>query len=174
MAYPMVQAPTFGEFRQRLERDFDCRYIADGEVSINGDPIARLERDIEGSTRRYAVTYSEDVRLAPSVVGASAPSCGLTQPCLDSPSDNPSRPQNGRAVLKRREFTTKKPGRPMTNRIINTIPATGEEIAQAICVAADGKVRQSLGQGQRPSVRPSASSRASASRRGRGPTSPSE
>ncbi len=68
MAYPMVQAPTFGEFRQRLERDFDCRYIADGEVSINGDPIARLERDIEGSTRRYAVTYSEDVRLAPSVV----------------------------------------------------------------------------------------------------------
>ena len=36
----------------------------------------------------------------------------------------------------------------MTNRIANTIPATGEEIAKAICVAADGTIRQSLGQGQ--------------------------
>ena len=68
----------------------------------------------------------------------------------------------------------KKPGRPMTNRIINTIPATGEEIAQAICVAADGKIRQSLGQGQRPSGQPSAASTASASRPARGPASSSE
>ena len=62
----------------------------------------------------------------------------------------------------------KKPGRPVTNRIVNTIPATGEEIAEAICFAADGKIRQSLGQGQPPSVRPSGASRASASRPGRG------
>ena len=68
----------------------------------------------------------------------------------------------------------KKPGRPVTNRIVNTIPATGEEIAAAICVAADGKIRQSLGQGQPPSGQPSAASTASASRRGRGPTAPSE
>ncbi len=67
----------------------------------------------------------------------------------------------------------KKPGRPVTNRIVNTIPATGEEIAAAICVAADGKIRQSLGQGQPPSVRPSESSRASASRPGRGRGKPS-
>ena len=66
----------------------------------------------------------------------------------------------------------KKPGRPVTNRIINTIPATGEEIAEAICVAADGKIRQSLGPGQPPSGPPSVSSRASASRRGRGPGKP--
>ena len=65
----MVRWPTFGEFRQRLERDFDCRYVADEEVSVNGAQIARLERDIDdGSTRRYAVTYSEDYRLAPSVI----------------------------------------------------------------------------------------------------------
>ena len=68
----------------------------------------------------------------------------------------------------------KKPGRPVTNRIVNTIPATGEEIAAAICVAADGTIRQSLGQGQPPSAPPSAASRASASRRGRGPASSSE
>ena len=68
MAYPMVQWPTFGEFRQRLERDFGCRYVADGQVSVNGDPVARLERDLNGSTRRYAVFYGDDERLAPSVV----------------------------------------------------------------------------------------------------------
>ena len=68
----------------------------------------------------------------------------------------------------------KKPGRPMTNRIVNTIPATGEEIAKAICFAADGKIRQSLGQGQPPSVRPSSASTASASRPGRGRGKPSE
>ena len=67
----------------------------------------------------------------------------------------------------------KKPGRPMT-RLIEPIQATPEDVAAAICRAADGKIRQSLGQGQRPAVRPSAPSRASASRRGRGPTSPSE
>ena len=60
----------------------------------------------------------------------------------------------------------KKPGRPVTNRIVNTIPATGEEIAAAIC--RDATIRQSLGQGQRPAVRPSGASRASASRPGRG------
>ena len=69
---------------------------------------------------------------------------------------------------------TKKPGRPVTNRIVNTIPATGEEIAEAICFAADGKIRQSLGQGQPPSGRPSAASKASPSRPGRGPASSSE
>ena len=68
----------------------------------------------------------------------------------------------------------KKPGRPTTNRIVNTIPATGEEIAEAICFAADGKIRQSLGQGPRPSVRPSAPFKASASRPGRAPASSSE
>ncbi len=61
---------------------------------------------------------------------------------------------------------TKKPGRPVTNRIVNTIPATGEEIAAAIC--RDATIRQSLGQGQ-----PSAASRASASRPGRGRGKPS-
>ena len=68
---------------------------------------------------------------------------------------------------------TKKPGRPVTNRIVNTIPATGEEIAEAICVAADGKIKQSLGQGQLPSGRRSVSSKASASRPGRGRGKPS-
>ena len=63
---------------------------------------------------------------------------------------------------------TKKPGRPVTNRIINTIPATGEEIAEAICLAADGKIRQSVGQGQPPSGRRSGPSKASPSRPGRG------
>ena len=68
MAYPMVKWPRFSEFRQRLEHDFACRYVADGKISINGEPIARLERDVNGSTRRYAVTYSEDDEIAPSVV----------------------------------------------------------------------------------------------------------
>ena len=67
----------------------------------------------------------------------------------------------------------KKPGRPVTNRIVNTIPATGEEIAAAICVAADGTIRQSLGQGQPLSVRPSAASTAAASRPGPGRGKPS-
>ena len=66
---------------------------------------------------------------------------------------------------------TKKPGRPVTNRIVNTIPATGEEIAAAIC--RDATIRQSLGQGQRPGGQPSAASRASASRPGRGRGKPS-
>ena len=68
---------------------------------------------------------------------------------------------------------TKKPGRPVTNRIVNTIPAIGEAIAEAICFAADGKIRQSLGQGQRPAVRPSGASTASASRPGHGRDKPS-
>ena len=66
---------------------------------------------------------------------------------------------------------TKKPGRPMTNQIVNTIPATGEEIAAAIC--RDATIRQSVGQGQRPAVRPSGASKASPSRPGRGPGKPS-
>ena len=66
---------------------------------------------------------------------------------------------------------TKKPGRPVTNRIINTIPATGEEIAEAIC--RDATIRQSVGQGLRPAGRPSGASKASASRPGRGPGKPS-
>lgn len=68
MAYPMVQWPTFAEFRNRLERDFGCRYVEGGEVVVNGVPVGWLERDADGSTRRYAVTYSADCRLAPSVV----------------------------------------------------------------------------------------------------------
>ena len=44
----------------------------------------------------------------------------------------------------------RKPGRPVTNQIVNTIPATGEEIAAAICVAADGKVKQSVGAARPP------------------------
>ena len=75
-------------------------------------------------------------------------------------------------VSERRKTMPKKPGRPVTNRIVNTIPATGEEIAAAIC--RDATIRQSLGQGQPPSVRLSAASKASASRRGRGPASSSE
>ena len=70
-------------------------------------------------------------------------------------------------VSERRKTMPKKPGRPVTNRIMNTIPATGEEIAAAICVAADGTIRQSLEQGQ-PSVRPSAASTATAFRPGPG------
>ena len=68
---------------------------------------------------------------------------------------------------------TKKPGRPVTNRIVNTIPATGEEIAEAICVAADGKIKQSVGSGQRPEVQPSTASKVPASRPGRGRDVPS-
>ena len=64
----------------------------------------------------------------------------------------------------------KKPGRPVTNQIVNTIPATGEEIAEAICFAADGKIKQSLGQGQPPSGRRSVSSKASASVQAAGET----
>ena len=67
---------------------------------------------------------------------------------------------------------TKKSGRPVT-RLIEPIPATPEDVAAAICCAADGKIRQSLGQGQRPSVRPSASSTTSASRPSRGRGKPS-
>ena len=66
----------------------------------------------------------------------------------------------------------KKPGRPMT-RLFDPIQATPEDVAAAICRAADGKIRQSLGPVQRPAVRLSVASRASASRRGRGQGPPS-
>ena len=60
----------------------------------------------------------------------------------------------------------RKPGRPVTNRIVNTIDAPGEKIAAAICVAADGKIRQSSGAARPPSGQQSAASRALAFRRG--------
>lgn len=68
MPYPMMEWPRFGNFRRQLETEFGCRYIDDGKVTVNGDRVARLERDIDGETRRYAVYYSDEERLAPTVV----------------------------------------------------------------------------------------------------------
>lgn len=68
MAYPMVQWITFGDFRQRLEGEFDCRYVTDEQVSVNGTQFGELERAIGGRTRRYAVSYTDEYLLAPSVV----------------------------------------------------------------------------------------------------------
>ena len=68
MAYPMMQWPAFGDFRTRLETDFGCSYVDDGQVVLNGSRIAWLEREVDGVFRRYAVSYHPDERLAPSVV----------------------------------------------------------------------------------------------------------
>ena len=59
---------TFAELRQRLEDDFGCRYIEDGQVPGSGAPVGWLERNVGGAVRRYAVTYGADFRLAPSVI----------------------------------------------------------------------------------------------------------
>ena len=68
MAYPMEKWPTFGELVERLERDFDCQYIRTGEILVNGLPVGWIERSLNGSTKRFAVIYDSEFRLAPSAV----------------------------------------------------------------------------------------------------------
>ena len=67
----------------------------------------------------------------------------------------------------------KAPGRPVTNRIIHTIPASGEDIAAAICIAADGKVRQSLGAARPPAGQRSTPPKGATSHRGQPPNATS-
>ena len=66
MAYPFIEWPTFGAFRERLLREFECQYDTVG--MINGAPVGCLRRTVDGKTRRYGVTFSDHERLAPSVV----------------------------------------------------------------------------------------------------------
>ena len=67
MPYPFVRWPTFGELRQKLIDDFQCRYT-EVSGSVNGRVYGTLERTVDGKTMRYAVPYSDGQRLAPSVV----------------------------------------------------------------------------------------------------------
>ena len=66
MAYPFIQWPTFGDFRQRLIDEFDCDYDTIG--TINGTAIGCLRRTIDGEDRRYGVTFDDHDRLAPTVI----------------------------------------------------------------------------------------------------------
>ena len=68
MAYPMARCPTFKEVRQRLEAEFDCRYVVDEEVRLNGVFLTNIERDVDGVTLRCAFTYDDNERLPPSEV----------------------------------------------------------------------------------------------------------
>ena len=73
MAFPFVELPTFGDFRERLATEFSCSYHAlKGAVaSFAGDgpePVYYLERQIDGSARRYRVQYGDDERLLPSEI----------------------------------------------------------------------------------------------------------
>lgn len=72
MAYPMIQFPTFAEFKDRLTSEFGCEYkqlphslaVGDGEPQ----PINYFERVVGGETRRYVVFIPDDERLVPSVI----------------------------------------------------------------------------------------------------------
>lgn len=72
MPYPMIQWPTFTDFRDRLIKEAGCKYLQlPASVAINeGDPnpVFYFERDFEGEVRRYVVAIPDGERLAPSTI----------------------------------------------------------------------------------------------------------
>jgi hypothetical protein len=73
VAYPMIQWPTFTEFRDRLVNEVGCKYIQlPGSITVDDGepkPVFYFERDLGGGNyRRYVVAIPDDERLAPSVI----------------------------------------------------------------------------------------------------------
>ena len=72
MAYPMIQWPTFPEFRDRLVNEFACKYIQlPASMTINDGepkPVFYFEREFRDEVRRYVVAIPDDARLEPSVI----------------------------------------------------------------------------------------------------------
>ena len=66
MAYPFIDWPTFGAFRQRLVEEFGCEYHE--VATINSDRVNRLRRTVDGDVRDYGVTYGDDERVTPTVL----------------------------------------------------------------------------------------------------------
>lgn len=67
MAYPFIEWPTFGDFRQRLLDEFGCEY--DEVATVNGTEVGCLARAADDGTYRcYGVVYEDHERLAPSIV----------------------------------------------------------------------------------------------------------
>jgi len=68
----MIKWPTFAEFRQRLEAEFNCKYRElPVRLAINGgvpEPIRYFEREVEGEKLRYSVWYPDDERIGPFVI----------------------------------------------------------------------------------------------------------
>lgn len=81
MAYPMMKWPTFAEFRQRLEAEFNCKYRElPVKLTINGgvpEPIRYFEREVEGEKRRFSIWYPDDERIAPHVIRAVCRRLGI-------------------------------------------------------------------------------------------------
>ena len=67
MAYPFIQWPTFDHVRKQLVDEFDCTYHLD-VINLSGVKVGELRRVIDDKVYRYATTYTDDYRLAPSVI----------------------------------------------------------------------------------------------------------
>jgi hypothetical protein len=67
-AFPMVQAPVFSEFKNRLKKEFDTDYkTQDGMHNGAGEhiPIKYFERTFEGKTYSYVIDFpDENERIA--------------------------------------------------------------------------------------------------------------
>lgn len=72
MAYPMVQMPTFAEFRGRLVGEFGCTYeqLPDPLIVNDGAPatVRYLKRIVGEVPLTYSVFFDEDERLMPSAI----------------------------------------------------------------------------------------------------------
>ena len=68
-AYPMVPAPTFGEFADIVREHYDGR-LRTIDVQCNGEPhvIRYLERPIDGDVLLYVIEIEDDERMAPNQV----------------------------------------------------------------------------------------------------------
>ena len=66
-AYPMMQAPLFADFKQRLINEYDCSYKVNQEVTNgDGDPVSiyYFERVIDGQVFTRTVDFADDDRVA--------------------------------------------------------------------------------------------------------------
>lgn len=79
----MVPALDFGQFRQRLIREFGCKYS-----KLEGQPRIRLlERTVNGEVRRRMVRHSDDALLSPGVIQNICAYLGVDQTEFDLPPD---------------------------------------------------------------------------------------
>jgi len=72
MPYPMTPLPSFAEFRQKLESEWNCEYKTLPEKLTdekgNEHAVRYLERDLGGRVARYVVECDEDEILVPSLI----------------------------------------------------------------------------------------------------------
>lgn len=72
--YPMGPAPTFGQVKDRLIQDFDCRYkklevnIIFEEEEFGDEEIPYIERDTDIGTVQYPAIMTDGERMNPMIL----------------------------------------------------------------------------------------------------------